>query len=107
MKGLSIRFLTVLLALLHAAAVLTVSSDAVAQGFEATVRLARRCMFFTPAKAECELGLRARPYIEALYDAVHWFHDAGYLQRAPCAVSFDDPSLSKGKPRSSSSASRG
>ena len=73
----------------------------------AGVRLARRCMFFTPAKAECELGLRARPYIEALYDAVHWFHDAGYLQRAPCAVSFDDPSLSKGKPRSSSSASRG
>jgi len=49
----------------------------------AGVRLARRRMFFTSAKAERDLGFRARPYVEALYDAVQWFHDAGYLARGP------------------------
>jgi dihydroflavonol-4-reductase len=36
-------------------------------------------MFFTAAKAERDLGFRARPYREALADAVNWFRDAGYL----------------------------
>jgi dihydroflavonol-4-reductase len=49
----------------------------------AGVRLARRRMFFTFAKAESELGFRARSYCEALYDAVQWFHHAGYLTRGP------------------------
>jgi dihydroflavonol-4-reductase len=49
----------------------------------AGVRLARERMYFTSAKAERELGLRPRPYFEALYDAVRWFHEAGYLTREP------------------------
>jgi dihydroflavonol-4-reductase len=43
------------------------------------LRMARHHMFFSPAKAERELGVRARPFVEALEDAVRWFHDAGYL----------------------------
>jgi dihydroflavonol-4-reductase len=44
------------------------------------VRHARDCMFFSSAKAERELGLRTRPYPEALADAVAWFRGAGYLK---------------------------
>jgi dihydroflavonol-4-reductase len=43
------------------------------------VRHAREYMFFSSAKAEHELGIRARPYMEALKDAVEWFGNAGYL----------------------------
>ena len=43
------------------------------------VRHARHRMFFTSAKAEQELGIRARPYMEALADALAWFRNAGYL----------------------------
>ena len=43
------------------------------------VRHARERMFFTSAKAERELGIRARPYMEALADAVAWFRNAGHL----------------------------
>jgi dihydroflavonol-4-reductase len=43
------------------------------------VRHARDRMFFSTAKAEQELGIRARPYTEALADALTWFRDAGYL----------------------------
>ena len=43
------------------------------------VRHARDRMFFTTAKAERELGISARPYMEALTDALAWFRDAGYL----------------------------
>ncbi len=50
----------------------------------AGVRLARHRMFFTSAKAEQELGYRARPHREALIDAVAWFSDHGYLG-APAA----------------------
>jgi dihydroflavonol-4-reductase len=53
----------------------------------AGVRMARNRMFFTSAKAERELGLRARPYSEALYDAAQWFYDAGYLRRRPATRS--------------------
>jgi dihydroflavonol-4-reductase len=43
------------------------------------IRMADHRMFFTAAKAERELGFRARPYREALQDAIDWFRDAGYL----------------------------
>ena len=43
------------------------------------VRHARDRMFFSTAKAEQELGIRARPYREALADALAWFRNAGYL----------------------------
>jgi dihydroflavonol-4-reductase len=44
------------------------------------VRHARERMFFSTAKAERELGIRARPYQEALSDALAWFRNAGYLR---------------------------
>jgi dihydroflavonol-4-reductase len=37
-------------------------------------------MFFSSAKAERELGYRARPYKDALADALAWFREAGYLK---------------------------
>jgi dihydroflavonol-4-reductase len=43
------------------------------------VRHARDRMFFSTAKAERELGVRARPYTKALADALEWFRNAGYL----------------------------
>jgi dihydroflavonol-4-reductase len=43
------------------------------------LRMAKHRMFFTAAKAERELGFRARPYRQALEDAIHWFDAAGYL----------------------------
>jgi dihydroflavonol-4-reductase len=46
----------------------------------AGVRLARHKMFFTSAKAENELGYRARPHLEAFNDAITWFASHGYLQ---------------------------
>jgi dihydroflavonol-4-reductase len=42
--------------------------------------MSKHHMFFSSAKAECELGFRARPYGAALDDALTWFHDAGYLK---------------------------
>jgi dihydroflavonol-4-reductase len=44
------------------------------------LRMSKHRMFFTSAKAERELGYRARPYIEGLRDAVDWFRGAGYLR---------------------------
>ena len=44
------------------------------------LRMSRRRMFFTSAKAERDLGFRARPYGEGLRDAIDWFRDAGYLR---------------------------
>ncbi len=41
------------------------------------VRLARKHMFFSSAKAERELGYRPRPAAEALLDAARWFQQAG------------------------------
>lgn len=43
------------------------------------VRLARRRMYYSSAKAARELGYRFRPAEEAIRDAVHWFRDNGYL----------------------------
>ena len=45
------------------------------------VRMARKRMFFSSAKAEMALGYRARPAAAALADAVQWFRDAGYLAK--------------------------
>jgi dihydroflavonol-4-reductase len=45
------------------------------------IRMADHRMFFTAAKAERQLGFRARPYREGLADAIRWFCDAGYLEQ--------------------------
>jgi dihydroflavonol-4-reductase len=42
--------------------------------------MAAHRMFFTSAKAERELGYHARPYREALKDALTWFRAAGYVK---------------------------
>jgi dihydroflavonol-4-reductase len=44
------------------------------------VRMARKRMFFSSAKAERELGYRHRPARRALADAVQWFGREGYLK---------------------------
>jgi dihydroflavonol-4-reductase len=43
------------------------------------LRMSRYHMFFTSAKAERELGYRARAYQEGVIDALAWFREAGYL----------------------------
>ncbi len=43
------------------------------------VRMAKYHMFFTAAKAERVLGFHARPYAQALKDALDWFAATGYL----------------------------
>lgn len=43
------------------------------------VRMAKKHMYFSSAKAERELGYRARPARAALEDALRWFRDHGYL----------------------------
>ncbi|MCW6507632.1 hopanoid-associated sugar epimerase [Lichenifustis flavocetrariae] len=43
------------------------------------LKMARYRMYFSSAKAERELGYRARPYREALADALAWFRAAGML----------------------------
>ncbi|HEY7548775.1 MAG TPA: hopanoid-associated sugar epimerase [Hyphomicrobiaceae bacterium] len=44
------------------------------------LRMAKNRMFFTSAKAERELGYRARPADPAIRDAVQWFHKMGYIR---------------------------
>ena len=46
----------------------------------AGVRMARYKMFFSPAKAICELGLPQTPPKQALADAVEWFRAQGYVK---------------------------
>jgi dihydroflavonol-4-reductase len=43
------------------------------------LRMAKHRMFYSSAKAERELGYRARPYREALADAIAWFRAAGSI----------------------------
>jgi dihydroflavonol-4-reductase len=43
------------------------------------VRMARKLMYFTSAKAERELGYRSRPAEEALRDAIAWYRSHGHL----------------------------
>jgi dihydroflavonol-4-reductase len=42
--------------------------------------MSKRHMFFTSAKAQGELGYRARPYGEALADAMAWFREHGHIR---------------------------
>jgi dihydroflavonol-4-reductase len=44
------------------------------------LRMAKHHMFYSSAKAERELGYRARPYAEALADAIAWFRGAGMVR---------------------------
>jgi dihydroflavonol-4-reductase len=44
------------------------------------LNMAAHRMFFTSAKAERDLGYTARPYREALIDALAWFRATGYLE---------------------------
>lgn len=44
------------------------------------VRMARKRMFFSSAKAVRELGYRSRPPAEAFADALRWFREQGYLE---------------------------
>jgi dihydroflavonol-4-reductase len=44
------------------------------------LKLAKDLMFFTSAKAERELGYNARPYDQAIADAIAWFRQNGYLK---------------------------
>ena len=43
------------------------------------LRMAGHHMFFSSARAEAELGYRARPWEEALTDAIAWFRGAGMI----------------------------
>jgi dihydroflavonol-4-reductase len=43
------------------------------------VRMSRKRMFFSSAKATAELGYRWRPPLEAFEDAVRWFRERGQL----------------------------
>ncbi len=43
------------------------------------LRMSKKRMFFTAAKAERELGYKARPYAEGIRDAIEWFRAAGKL----------------------------
>jgi dihydroflavonol-4-reductase len=43
------------------------------------VKLSRHRMYFSSARAEAELGYRARPAREALADAIQWFRENGYF----------------------------
>jgi dihydroflavonol-4-reductase len=44
------------------------------------VRMSRKKMYFSSAKAERELGYKPRPAREAIADAVTWFAENGYLK---------------------------
>jgi dihydroflavonol-4-reductase len=50
------------------------------------VRMSRKRMYFSPAKAVRELGLPQTDPREALRDAVRWFADHGYARVAPRAA---------------------
>ena len=45
------------------------------------LRMSKYKMYFTSAKAERELGYKARPYGEGLSHALDWFRANGYLKR--------------------------
>lgn len=44
-----------------------------------SLKMAAHNMYYSSAKAESELGYRARPYPEALSDAIAWFRAAGKI----------------------------
>jgi len=43
------------------------------------LRMSKNRMYFTAAKAQRELGFRARPYVEGVRDAIEWFRETGHL----------------------------
>jgi dihydroflavonol-4-reductase len=43
------------------------------------LKMARHHMYFSSARAQAELGYTARPYQDALGDAVAWFRAAGMI----------------------------
>jgi dihydroflavonol-4-reductase len=45
-----------------------------------SLRMARHKMYYTSAKAERELAFAARPYPEALADALGWFRGQGMIR---------------------------
>jgi dihydroflavonol-4-reductase len=45
------------------------------------VRMSKKWMYFSSAKAQRELGYSIRPPRAALEDAVHWYSENGYLKR--------------------------
>lgn len=45
-----------------------------------SLRMAKQRMFFSSARAQAELGYSARPYREALVDAITWFRAAGMVR---------------------------
>jgi dihydroflavonol-4-reductase len=52
------------------------------------VRMARKLMFFSSAKAVRELGYQWRPPTQAFADAIEWFRDQGMLQPIARRISF-------------------
>ena len=44
-----------------------------------SLKMARKVMFFSSAKAKAELGYQPRPAIVALQDALEWYRQHGYL----------------------------
>jgi len=44
------------------------------------LRMSKHRMFFSSAKAERDLGYKARPYKEALVEALAWFREHGHLR---------------------------
>ncbi len=44
------------------------------------LRMAKHRMFYSSAKAQAELGYRARPYDAAIEDAIAWFRAAGMIR---------------------------
>lgn len=52
------------------------------------VRMARKLMFFSSAKATRELGYQWRPPVQAFADAIEWFRDQGLLQLKASRISF-------------------
>lgn len=48
-----------------------------------SLRMSQHMMYYSSAKAERELGYRARPYQEALVDSLSWFQRNGYLPPQP------------------------
>ncbi len=44
------------------------------------LNMSRYHMFFSSKKARDELGFTARPYSDAILDAVNWFRAAGYIK---------------------------
>ena len=43
------------------------------------LRMAKKKMFYSPAKAKRKLGYAPRPAQHALRDAIHWFKENGYI----------------------------